>query len=158
MEQQQTPSRVSEAPERSSAGSSDDDPPPTASMSNSLVPVSAAPVLTRLAQQVQQAQRLAVTVVPHGGSATMVPYSSPRQNSGATCFLCLKAKAVCDLMCPCQRCITMKVPHMCLSADSISKRISSFSSTRTTGKVPPLPAVTACVRSHSPPRLPRDSH
>eukprot|EP01105_Mastigella_eilhardi_P008495 TRINITY_DN2058_c0_g1_i1.p1 TRINITY_DN2058_c0_g1~~TRINITY_DN2058_c0_g1_i1.p1 ORF type:complete len:484 (-),score=129.94 TRINITY_DN2058_c0_g1_i1:28-1395(-) len=44
--------------------------------------------------------------------------------AGSTCFLCLKAKAVCDMRCPCSRCVNMNVPQMCISADTITRRLS----------------------------------
>ncbi|KAH3764835.1 hypothetical protein Pelo_3258 [Pelomyxa schiedti] len=59
------------------------------------------------------------------------PDSQSQSNSNsatADCFLCLKAKMVCDHNSPCSRCVSMKVPHMCLSADSINRRLHSQSS------------------------------
>eukprot|EP01105_Mastigella_eilhardi_P015903 TRINITY_DN3642_c0_g1_i1.p1 TRINITY_DN3642_c0_g1~~TRINITY_DN3642_c0_g1_i1.p1 ORF type:complete len:399 (+),score=107.79 TRINITY_DN3642_c0_g1_i1:164-1360(+) len=47
--------------------------------------------------------------------------------AGSSCFLCLKAKAVCDRKCPCSRCSMMNVPHMCLSLDTINRRLAASS-------------------------------
>eukprot|EP00727_Mastigamoeba_balamuthi_P005747 m51a1_g1792 hypothetical protein (75) ;mRNA; r:393727-394120 len=46
-----------------------------------------------------------------------------RRGAHSACFLCLKAKVDCDGESPCSRCRELQVPHMCLSAESINKRM-----------------------------------